>query len=188
MPDFPDTIAGLIDRIIIDQDRMREITLSVASRIKSEYAPCDNVTILSVLDGAAYFTDALFKTSLLDNSKFSKLGIRANSYGNNFSPSAQVCLDLKNAQGKLAGRNVLIIDDIYDSGQTLSAVLASIKSAGPSSIRTCVMIARLRKRDQELKLDFVGEHVSDPGFLVGCGLDFKGKYRDLPYVAAIKRT
>ncbi len=84
----------------------------------------------------------------------------------------------------LGRRDVLIIDDILDSGRTLGRLIEMVAAQGPASLRTCVLLAR---ESATLAVDFVGFRVG-PGFVVGYGLDFDGRFRNLPYIATLQRN
>ncbi len=83
---------------------------------------------------------------------------------------------------ELAGRHVLVVDDILDSGATLGRVCAAVRQRGPASLRTCVLLIR---NGAGATADFMGFRIG-PGFVVGYGLDFGGRYRNLPYIAVIE--
>ena len=82
------------------------------------------------------------------------------------------------------GRCVLLIDDILDTGRTLAAVTAKLREMGAREVKTCVLLTKDKKRAQEVEADYSGFEIGDE-FVVGYGLDFDGKYRNLPYVGVL---
>jgi len=86
----------------------------------------------------------------------------------------------------VAGRDVLILDDILDTGQTLTTVRKRLGAAEPRSIRVCVLLSKRRQRAQHVNADYIGFEIDDE-FVVGYGLDFMERYRNLPYIGVLRK-
>jgi hypoxanthine phosphoribosyltransferase len=86
----------------------------------------------------------------------------------------------------VAGRDVLILDDILDTGQTLTTVRKRLEGAKPRSIRVCVLLSKRKQRAQHVNADYIGFEI-DHEFVVGYGLDFMERYRNLPYIGVLKK-
>jgi hypoxanthine phosphoribosyltransferase len=86
----------------------------------------------------------------------------------------------------VVGRDVLILDDILDSGHTLTAVRETLETVRPRSIRMCVLLSKKKQRSREVFADYVGFEIEDE-FVVGYGLDFRGRYRNLSYVGVLRK-
>ena len=86
----------------------------------------------------------------------------------------------------VAGRDVLILDDILDSGHTLAAIRERLETAKPRSIRVCVLLSKKKQRAREVNADYVGFEIEDE-FVVGYGLDFRERYRNLPYIGVLRK-
>jgi len=86
----------------------------------------------------------------------------------------------------VAGRDVLILDDILDSGQTLATIREALETAEPQSIRVCVLLSKKKQRAREVDPDYLGFEIEDE-FVVGYGLDFRGRYRNLPYIGVLRK-
>jgi hypoxanthine phosphoribosyltransferase len=86
----------------------------------------------------------------------------------------------------IAGRDVLILDDILDSGHTLAAIREALETAKPQSMRVCVLLSKKKQRAREVETDYVGFEIEDE-FVVGYGLDFRERYRNLPYIGVLRR-
>ena len=84
------------------------------------------------------------------------------------------------------GRDVLILDDILDSGHTLAAIREKLETAKPRSIRVCVLLSKKKQRARDVDVDYVGFEIEDE-FVVGYGLDFRERYRNLPYIGVLRR-
>ena len=138
------------------------------------------LTILAILHGSVVFlADLLTHLGSAVNVEL----IEASSYGDGTESSGRVVL---NGCGwlDLAGRDVLIVDDIVDTGRTLAAVRRAVEAAGPRSIRSCVLLDKPSRRQVDVALDYCGFVVGNV-FVVGYGLDHAGRYRDLPYIARL---
>ncbi len=86
----------------------------------------------------------------------------------------------------VADRDVLILDDILDSGHTLATIRETLETAKPHSIRVCVLLTKKKQRAQEVHTDYVGFEIDDE-FVVGYGLDFRERYRNLPYIGVLRK-
>lgn len=110
--------------------------------------------------------------------------ITVSSYGNAASPGDLRLL--KDLVDLAEGRDLLIVEDIVDTGRTLKYVQESLRARGPHSLRTCCLIDKVARREVEVELDYIGFRLEEDEFLVGYGLDYAGLYRNLPYIAALK--
>jgi len=110
--------------------------------------------------------------------------ITVSSYGNAASPGELRLL--KDLVDLAEGRDLLIVEDIVDTGRTLSYVQESLRAQGPKTLRTCCLIDKVARREVEVELDYIGFRLEEDEFLVGYGLDYAGLYRNLPYIAALK--
>jgi hypoxanthine phosphoribosyltransferase len=86
----------------------------------------------------------------------------------------------------VAGRDVLIVDDILDSGKTLAAVRETLEIGKPHSVRVCVLLSKKKERGRQVHADYVGFEIEDE-FVVGYGLDFRERYRNLPYIGVLRK-
>ena len=86
----------------------------------------------------------------------------------------------------MTGRDVLILDDILDSGHTLAAIRDKLETASPRSIRVCVLLSKRKQRARAVEPDYVGFEIEDE-FVVGYGLDFMERYRNLPYIGVLRK-
>ena len=139
------------------------------------------VHLICVLKGGVFFTCELAKRLTvpvcLDFMSVS-------SYGDETKSSGVVRI-VKDLDESLKGKEVLIVEDIIDSGRTLSYLIEVLKQRGPESIRLCTLLDKPERRVTEIEADYVGFTVPDE-FVVGCGLDFNQKYRQLPYIGILK--
>jgi hypoxanthine phosphoribosyltransferase len=169
-----------IDEILITEDQIRDKIAQVAKEIDNDFADREPV-LVGVLKGAAMFMSDLAR-ALQRPSTMEFMAV--SSYGSGTQSSGVVRI-LKDLDRDIAGQHVLIVEDIIDSGLTLSWLLRNLKSRQPASI---AIVTLLRKPDAvkvDIKVDYVGFDIPNE-FVVGYGLDYAERYRDLPYVGRLK--
>lgn len=171
-------------RILLTEREISERLKELAHRIRTTYARHDRVVVLVVLNGAEHFADKLF--SLIDDDKFRLSYIKASSYGDRLTSNGDVKIKGLD-KSALVGEEVLIVDDIYDSGLTMARIIDAVGCAGPRGIRTCVLLAKKAEREREINIDFKAAVVEDC-FVVGFGLDYGGRHRELPFIAKLEIT
>ncbi|HET6428362.1 MAG TPA: phosphoribosyltransferase family protein [Phycisphaerae bacterium] len=170
-----------ISEVVVSRDRIGRRVAELAAEVSGAFGGGE-VTIVAVLDGALVFLADLMRHLTMP---IRLLTVRARRYHGAATTPGALRFDPE-LPVRLAGRRVLVVDDILDTGGTLAAVVEQVRSHGPACCRTCVL---LRKdlpgpRAAEVPLDFVGFDVPDV-FVVGYGLDFDGRYRNLPDVVAL---
>jgi len=174
----PDVVTG----IALDEEAVRTTVKRLAREVVQHYRVGSRILAVVILEGARRFADDLLCSMLgYTSARFELVRLKAESYHGGTESSGEVKLT---DTGKVhAGdRDVLLIDDIYDTGRTLTAVRAYLEEQGARSIKTCVLLEKRRKHEVPAQVDFIGTLVDDR-FLIGYGLDLDGEYRDLPYVA-----
>ncbi len=177
---------NIIDQVLIDEDKVRAMAREIAGQLQDIYKDTLKVTVLSVLSGAVYFTQLLRQTGLLDEKKFNFQSISAASYYHSTQSSGKVNIDLLDTPVHIRFHSVLILDDIYDTGNTLCEIINAIKPHKPADIRVCVMLQRQGPHTRKVPIHHVGAYIPKDGFVIGCGLDYQDNFRDLPYIATIK--
>ncbi|NMC57221.1 MAG: hypoxanthine phosphoribosyltransferase, partial [Eubacteriaceae bacterium] len=141
--------------------------------------------LLCILNGSAVFAVDLMRKMKTDTEI---CFMQASSYGDNVVSKGTVTI-LKNININLEGRDVIIVDDIADTCTTLTYLLEHLKEYNPNSIKSCVLLNKLgvRKPQEEIKIDYKGADIPNE-FVVGYGLDYANKYRDLPYIGILKKS
>jgi hypoxanthine phosphoribosyltransferase len=169
-----------LERILFQED---EIVAGIErlARDLTAYYSGRRLTVVSVLKGSILFAADLVRRLPLP---LEMAFVSAASYGAGSSPG-ELSVSLIPRQGELAGRDVLLVDDILDTGATLSALVAELQSHAAREVRTCVFLDKRARRSVELEPDWRCFEIDD-AFVVGYGLDFAGRYRNLPFVAALK--
>ncbi len=153
---------------------------TLADRISQDYAN-QELAVIGILKGAFIFlADLVRELTIPVHIDFVGLA----SYGSGTSSSGQVRIT-KEIQVDVAGRHVLIVEDIIDSGLTIAYLLDYIKQLDAKSVKVCTFVNKLERREVEIPIDYVA-HTVEHGFLVGYGLDFDEKYRYLPGIYHLK--
>ncbi len=140
-----------------------------------------NPLLLGVLKGAFVFMSDLVRATDL------RLGVEfmaISSYGASTRSSGEVKI-VKDLDVPIEGRDILVVEDIVDTGLTLSYLLANLESRGARSVKLAALLNKFERRLREVKIDYLGFDIPD-AFVVGYGLDFAERYRNLPYIAVIK--
>jgi hypoxanthine phosphoribosyltransferase len=167
-------------QVLIPANDIRRRIDAMASEIAAAYSPHEPVTIVGVLTGCLVFLADLIRR--LDLPLKIEL-IRASSYRGTATTPSQLQLQ-STGPLDLRDRHVLLIDDILDTGQTISKVVSHIRTLGAKSIRTAVLLRKLGRQQIPFEPDFCGFEIPD-AFVVGYGLDFNDEYRHLPFVGIL---
>jgi len=112
--------------------------------------------------------------------------IKASSYGDGTESSGKVKISGLESLD-IAGKNILVIDDILDTGNTMLGITNALRDMGPNKVKTCVLLNKQARRTADIRADFVGFEVENK-FIVGCGLDYAGDYRTLPEIWTLEET
>jgi hypoxanthine phosphoribosyltransferase len=172
---------GDLERVLFDEPAIHRRLDDIAAQISSDYGERE-LTVIAVLHGSLMFVADLLRRIPLPL-KLECLSVA--SYHGNAQTSGEVVFK-KITLPNFAGRDVLILDDILDSGHTLAAVRETLETAKPDSIRVCVLLSKKKQRAREVDTDYVGFEIEDE-FVVGYGLDFGGRYRNLPYIGVLRK-
>ena len=172
-----------VKEILLNEDEIAAIVSDIAAKIDEDYKD-KNLLLVCILKGSVCFmADLMRKITLPLEIEF----MRAKSYLSGSSESSGNVLVKSNAIDNLSSYDVLVVEDIFDTGRTLQKVKAKMIEDGAKSVRCCSLLDKPERRDSEvtLKLDYVGKQIPN-AFVVGYGLDFDEKYRSLPYVGILK--
>lgn len=169
-----------IEEILFDADVIEAKVREMAKSISSDYEGRDLI-LVGILKGAAVFlADLMRGLSIPAAVDF----VRARSYGDSSSPAAAITVDL-DLEADIRGRDVLLVDMIVDTGQTLAFLLERYAGRGPESLKAAVLLDKRSRRTVDVPLEYCGFTVPDR-FLVGYGIDCAEQYRTLPYIAAVR--
>ena len=170
----------IIKELLVTEEEIEQIVTRLGKEIDRDYAD-KNLVIVCVLKGSVMFTiDLSKKLNTVCEMEF----VRTYSYGNGTESNGEVQMKIDFDRPDMADCDILIIEDIVDSGNTLKFLVDHIKSKGPRSVKTCAFLDKPSRRKVDIDPDYVGKEIPDK-FVFGYGLDLFEKYRDLPYVAVV---
>jgi hypoxanthine phosphoribosyltransferase len=168
-----------IGEILVQPDDLKQRVRALGEEITAEYAGRD-LFLVGVLKGAVFFlADLMRHIDLPCEVDF----MAVSSYGSATDSSGVVRI-LKDLDAAIEGRDVLIVEDIVDSGLTLQYLMRNLGARNPASLEVCALLTKPERRKVHLPIRFVGFEIPDR-FAIGYGLDFAERYRNLPYVAAL---
>jgi hypoxanthine phosphoribosyltransferase len=168
-------------KILISESELQARVAELGREINATYADDDRPLLVCVLKGAFMFlADLVRHLEMRHEVDFMEIS----SYGAATRSSGVVRILLDLAQN-IAGRHVLIVEDIIDSGRTLDYITRNLQTRRPASLRVCTLLSKPDRREIDVPLGFVGFEVPDE-FVVGYGLDFAEEYRNLPFIGVLK--
>lgn len=169
-----------IEEILFTKEHLADIVARLGKRISDDYKD-KNLFMVAALKGAVVFMADLMRAIEVPCAiDF----LSVSSYGKGTTTSGEVRV-LKDLDSTLEGRDLLVVEDILDSGVTLSFLLKNLSARNPRSIRLCTLLDKPERRRVPITPDYVGAQVPDK-FIVGYGLDYAEKYRNLPYIGVLK--
>jgi len=165
--------------LLSEQDVDRRIA-EIGKKISEDYQGKE-VHLICVLKGSVFFTCELAKRITVP---VSLDFMSVSSYGADTKSSGVVRI-VKDLDEPLEGKDVIIVEDIIDSGRTLSYLIEILKKRNPASLRLCTLLDKPERRVTDVKVDYTGFNIPDE-FVVGYGLDYAQKYRNLPYIGVVE--
>ena len=171
----------VIDRVLVDEESLQARVRELGQMISDDYAGRDLILICVLKGGVAFLTDLMRHITVPHEIDF----LAISSYGAGQRESTGAVRLLMDLKADIAGRDVLIIEDIVDSGQTMDYLLRTMGARQPASLRICTLLSKPSRRVVDIPLDYIGFEIPNE-FVLGYGLDLDEKYRNLPYVAVLK--
>ena len=168
-------------KTLLSEEQLREGIRRLAGEIQTQYQG-KPLTIVGVLIGSVVLLADLIR--MLDLPLRVEM-VQARSYRGNSTRPGPLAVNLELLSTGIRGRNVLLVDDIFDTGHTLWELIPQIDELGPSSVRSAVLLQKEGRCEVRMKPDFVGFTIPDQ-FVVGYGLDYNDQYRNLPYLAVLE--
>jgi hypoxanthine phosphoribosyltransferase len=169
-----------IDHILISEEEINNKVSELAAQISRDYEN-KNPVFIGILKGSFVFmADLMRKVNIYCDIDF----MAVSSYGNKSASTGAVKIN-KDLSQDIEGRDVVIIEDILDSGLTLSYLKKYLMNRNPNSIKICTLLDKPARRVADIKADYFGFDIPD-AFVVGYGLDYAERYRNLPYIGVLK--
>lgn len=170
-----------VDEILVTAQSIQARTRELGRQISQDYAGQD-LLLVCVLKGAiAFLADLMRQITIPHEIDFMAIS----SYGASTESSGVVRI-LKDLDTNIQGRNVLIVEDIVDTGRTLNYISQNLRTRNPKSLRICTLLNKPSRREIDVPLDYVGFEIPNK-FVIGYGLDFAEIYRSLPFIGVLKR-
>ncbi|MBQ9632532.1 MAG: hypoxanthine phosphoribosyltransferase [Lachnospiraceae bacterium] len=167
-------------RVLLSEEELARRIEEMGQQINRDYEG-ESVLLICTLRGACIFAcDLIRRISVPVMLDF----VKASSYGSGTVSSGQVRIDL-DVEFPIEGRNVIIVDDIVDSGNTLKALRELFASRGAKSVKVAALLDKPDRREVDVEMDYVGFTIPDL-FVIGFGLDYDQQYRNLPYVGVLE--
>jgi len=166
--------------VMISEQEVKEKVVELGQQISEHYQDSDNLVMVGLLRGSFIFMADLARAI---NVNHSVDFMTASSYGNNMESSRDVHI-LKDLDDNIEGKDVLLVEDIIDTGNTLSKVLQILNLRAPNSIQICTLLDKPTRREEHVDVKWVGFEIPDE-FVVGVGIDYAQKYRHLPYIGKV---
>jgi hypoxanthine phosphoribosyltransferase len=171
-----------IDNIIIKEEELKKRVKELGKEITLDYSPDDDIIMIGILRGAILFMADLAREIKLPVT-FDFMDVSSYGQGTNSSGVVRIIKDLEE---NIENRHVLIVEDIMDTGLTLKYVVDILKTRNPASIKIVTLLDKPERRmEKEIEADFNGFEIPDK-FVVGYGLDYSEKYRNLPFIGVLK--
>lgn len=170
-----------IDHILVSEEELQAKVAELGAQISADYEGKD-LLLVSILKGAVVFmADLMRAVSIPCGIDF----MVVSSYGGANTSSTGLVKIIKDLDQDLSGKDVLIVEDILDTGITLSHLMPMLQMRKPNSLHLCTILSKPSRRKADIEPDYCGFEVPDE-FVVGYGLDYDEKYRNLPYVGVLK--
>ena len=168
-------------KVLVDGDRIQARVREMAREIEKDYPGDDEIHLVCVLKGGFVFMSDLVRSM---STRVSMDFIAVSSYGAGTKSSGEVRFQ-KDLDTSLEGRNVIVVEDIVDTGLTLKYLQEILRSRAPKTLRTACLLSKPSRRRVEVPVEYIGFTIEDK-FVVGYGLDYAEKYRNLPYIAVLQ--
>ena len=166
--------------VLLSEEQIRDRIKELGKQLTHDYAGL-NPLLIGVLKGACFFLSDLMRAI---DTRLAVEFMAISSYGSSTRTSGEVRI-MKDLDVPIEGRHILVVEDIVDTGLTLSYLLANLESRGAASVKLAALLDKHERRQREVRIDYLGFPIPDE-FVVGYGLDFAERYRNLPFIGVLK--
>jgi hypoxanthine phosphoribosyltransferase len=170
-----------LGEILIASDQLQVRIAELGHQISADYAGKDLLLVCVLKGGVMFLTDLMRQITTPHSINF----MAVTSYGAGARESSGAVRILMDLETDIEGRNVLLVEDIIDSGHTLDYIVRVLRARNPASLRVCTLLDKHERREVDVKLDYVGFQISNK-FVFGYGLDLDEVYRNLPFIGVVK--
>jgi hypoxanthine phosphoribosyltransferase len=168
--------------VLLSESQIKTRITSLAAEIERDYPPQDEIHLVAVLKGGFMFMADLVRAM---SERVTMDFMAVSSYGKGTTSSGQVRV-LKDLDSNLEGRHIIVVEDIVDTGLTLHYLQDLLKARAPKSMKTACLLSKPSRRKVDVQVDYIGFTIDDH-FVVGYGLDYAEKYRNLPHIAILEQ-
>ena len=179
---MPESYKFYLQEILIDEQTLQQRIAELGQQISADYADADDLLLVCVLKGGTLFLADLMRQITvphhIDFMAVSSYGARSRQS----SGAVRIEMDLHT---DIAGRNLLIVEDIIDSGHTLDYIIRTLKARQPDQIRICALLSKRERREVDIPVDYIGFEIPNK-FVFGYGLDLDEFYRNLPFIGVVR--
>lgn len=169
-----------ISKVLIDEEKIAKRVAELGAQIEKDYEGKEPIVVAILKGSIIFYGDLVRKINL--PMRFDTMAV--SSYGSDTSSSGNVKIK-KDMSHDICGKDVLIIEDIIDSGNTMKSLTALLQHRGAKSIKVCAFLDKPSRRQVDYEADYIGYSIPDE-FVVGYGLDYDEKYRNLPYIGVLE--
>ena len=167
-------------KVLIEKEKLEKRIEELATEIQKDYLG-EDILVICILKGSLYFTVDL--TKKINNYKLEIDFMRISSYGDELTSSGKINI-IKDLETDINGRNVLVVEDIIDTGNTLYYLKDILEKRNPRSLKICTLLDKKSRRIKNVVPEYIGFEIEDK-FVVGYGLDYKDCFRNLPFIGYI---
>ncbi len=179
----PPPYIPFLDEVLLTEAQIQERVTELGQVISQHYAGSQNLLLVCILKGGVLFlTDLMRHITVPHTIDF----MAVTSYGEGARASSGQVRILMDLAQSINGRDVLLVEDIVDSGNTLSYIINQLKARHPHSLSICTLLSKPSRREVEIPVDFLGFEIEDK-FVFGYGLDLDERFRNMPFIGVVKR-
>jgi len=173
-------LAKDVARVLISEEEIQGRIAELGTQISADYEDCNPLLICVLKGGYVFLADLTRFLTIRHGIDF----MAVSSYGDSTSTTGVVRI-LKDLDRDITGRHVLLVEDIIDTGYTLTYLTENLRVRGPASLRICTLLSKPSRRQVDIKLDYVGFEIPNE-FVIGYGLDYAENYRNLRFIGVLK--
>ncbi len=172
----------ILEKVLFSKEQLAKRIKELAAQLDKDYAGKTPLMVAILKGSVMFFTDLIREMTLPLEIDFMSIS----SYGSGVKSSGEVKM-IKDLDNKIEGKDVIIIEDIVDSGYTMKYLTHLLEARNPSSIKICALLDKPSRRETDVAVDYKGFEVGNE-FVVGYGLDYAARYRNIPFIGILKRS
>lgn len=172
----------ILEKVLFSKEQLAKRIKELAAQLDKDYASKTPLMVAILKGSVMFFTDLIREMTLPLEIDFMSIS----SYGSGVKSSGEVKM-IKDLDNKIEGKDVIIVEDIVDSGYTMKYLTHLLEARNPSSIKICALLDKPSRRETDVAVDYKGFEIGNE-FVVGYGLDYAARYRNIPFIGILKRS